>query len=219
MTNEGNQKFGRLKAIFDEDGAKIREQFIYAGLLLTIFERFKTYVIDRVDEFFSTHVEVRNGSLKYIRGSEFKNFIKKYGSGLPGQHNNQVFRTALHWIQSLNAISKDDLVEIERLYSLRNEVGHEMLLILADDNKKPITFYDVLLTYSVYVRIVRWWWKEIECATDPDMTQEKHDSIDWDNIESTDTMILREILNKSLSDNPIWQNLQTMGQEAAESQS
>lgn len=214
MTNEDNQKFGRLKAIFDEDGAKIREQFIYAGLLLTIFERFKTYVIDRVDGFFSAHVEAKNGVLKYTRGIEFKNIIKEYGSGLPGQHNNQVFRTALHWIQSFDAIDKDELAEIERLYILRNEIGHEMLLILAGDSKQPITLYDVLLTYSVYVKIVRWWWKEIECATDPDMTTEKYDSIDWDNIVSTDTTILREVLNKALSDNPVWQDLQMMGKEA-----
>ena len=44
-----NYEFRRLRAIFDSDGSEIREQFIFAGLLLTIFERFKKYVVDHVD--------------------------------------------------------------------------------------------------------------------------------------------------------------------------
>jgi hypothetical protein len=43
-----NYEFRRLRAIFDSEGSEIREQFILAGLLLTIFERFKKYVVDQV---------------------------------------------------------------------------------------------------------------------------------------------------------------------------
>jgi hypothetical protein len=46
------QEFERLRAIFEGDGTEIRRQFILAGLLLTIFERFKDYVVKQVDGFF-----------------------------------------------------------------------------------------------------------------------------------------------------------------------
>ena len=53
----------RLRAIFGSDGSEIREQFIFAGLLLTIFERFKKYVVDHVDgSFFRPHRDMRRSS-------------------------------------------------------------------------------------------------------------------------------------------------------------
>lgn len=54
-------EFKRLNAIRNGDGSEVREQLIYAGLLLTIFERFKVYVVDHVDGFFSDHVEINGG--------------------------------------------------------------------------------------------------------------------------------------------------------------
>jgi AAA+ ATPase superfamily predicted ATPase len=62
-------------------------------------------------------------------------------------------------------------------------------------------------------KIVRWWVKEIEATTDPDMNEEKYDSADWDNVESIDTMLLREIVDKTLADNPEWQDLRGMSNE------
>lgn len=202
------QKFKRLQDIFDGDGAEIREQLIFAGLLLMIFERFKTYVVDQVDGFFSDHIEIKDGGLKYTRGEKFKAIIKEKGAGEPGQHGNRAFRGALHWFYDLGAITKSEFDEVERIYALRNEIGHELLRIIADDAKDPIKLDDVLKTFSVYVKIVRWWVKEVEATTDPEFDQEKYDSTNWDEVESTDTLFLREIIRKSLVGNMSWEDLQ-----------
>jgi hypothetical protein len=93
---------------------------------------------------------------------------------------------------------------------LRNEIGHELLQIIAADGKSPITLFDVVLTFGVYVKIVRWWIKEIEAATDPDMDEEKYKDTNWDSAESMDTILLREIMAKTLADNPQWQELREM---------
>lgn len=90
----------RLQAILDGDGSEIREQFIYAELLLTVFERFKDYIVGRVDGFFSDQVEIRDGELRHKRGERFKQLMKEKGAGLPGQHANKAFRAALHWFLS-----------------------------------------------------------------------------------------------------------------------
>ena len=203
-----NYGFRRLSKILDSDGSEIREQFIVAGLLLTIFERFKKCVVDRVDGFFSDHIEIRDGRLKYTRGDEFKKLIKEKGVHAPGQHANKEFRAALHWFCDLGAITEDEFNNIERIYALRNDIGHELLQIIADDNKSPIKLDDVLTTFSVYLKVVRWWVKEVEVTTDPDFDQERYDTINWDEVESIDTIFLREIIRKSLLGNTDWQEIE-----------
>jgi hypothetical protein len=203
-----NYEFRRLRAIFDSDGSEIREQFIFAGLLLTIFERFKKYVVDQVDGFFSHHFEIRDGHLKYTRGDKFKKLIKEKGVHAPGQHANKEFRAALHWFCDLGAITKDEFNNIERIYALRNDIGHELFQIIADDNKSPIKLDDVLTTFSVYLKVVRWWVKEVEATTDPDFDRERYDNTNWDEIESTDTLFLREIIRKSLLGDTDWQEIE-----------
>jgi hypothetical protein len=200
-------EFRRLRAIYDGDGSEIREQFIFAGLLLTIFERFKKYVVGQVDGFFSNHIEVRDGDLKYTRGEKFKKLIKDRGVGAPGQHANKEFRAALHWFCDLGAITEDEFNDVERVYALRNDIGHELFHIIADDNKNPIKLDDVLTTFAVYIKIVRWWWKEVEATTDPDFDQEIYDNTNWDEVESIDTVFLREIIRKSLLSDVEWQEI------------
>jgi hypothetical protein len=201
-------EFRRLRAIFDSDGSEIREQFIFAGLLLTIFERFKKYVVDQVDGFFSNHIEICDGHLKYTRGGKFKKLIKEKGVHAPGQHANKEFRAALHWFCDLGAITEDEFNDIERIYALRNDIGHELFQVIADDNKNPIKLDDVLTTFSVYLKVVRWWVKEVEATTDPDFDQEKYDNTNWDEVESIDTVFLREIIRKSLLGDTDWQEIE-----------
>jgi hypothetical protein len=203
-----NYEFKRLRAIFDGDGSKIREQFIFAGLLLTIFERFKTYVIDHVDGYYSNHVEIRDGRLKYTRGDKFKKLIKEKGFHAPGQHANKEFRAALHWFCDLGAITEDEFKDIERIYALRNDIGHELYQVIVDDTKSPIKLDDVLTTFSVYLKVARWWVKEVEATTDPDFDQERYDNTNWDEVETFETIFLREIIRKSLLGHTDWHEIE-----------
>lgn len=194
-------EFKKLNKIIEGDGSEIREQLILAGLLLMLFERFKKYTLDQVEGFFSSHYEFKKGNIVYRRGEEFKKLIKESGKGEDGQHGNEAFRAALKWFHDFEAISKEELNEIERLYILRNVIGHELFAIIADDNKHPIKIEDICTVFVVYLKIVRWWIKEIEAVTDPDFDQEKYENSDFDSAESFDTIFLREILKKGLIGN------------------
>jgi hypothetical protein len=66
----------------------------------------------------------------------------------------------------------------------------------------------VLTTFSVYLKILRWWVKEVEAAIDPDFDQEKYDNTNWDEVESPDTVFLREIIRKSLLTEAEWQEIE-----------
>ncbi|MEQ9527257.1 MAG: hypothetical protein RIF42_02510, partial [Parvibaculaceae bacterium] len=183
------------------DGSEVREQLLLAALLLTIFERFKLYIVDQVDGYFSTHTTIKDGNLSYERGQEFKKLINEKGEGQPGQHGNRAFRAALHWFRDLGAISSEEFDDVERIYTLRNDIGHELYLILADDRAAPIHWFDAVLVFAVYLKITRWWVKEVEIATDPDMTPEKYDQIEFESTETMETMLLREIMMQGLKGN------------------
>lgn len=81
---------------------------------------------------------------------------------------------------------------------------------MADDKKAPIALEDVLITFSVYLKIVRWWVKEVEATTDPDFDQRMYEDANWDEVESTDTVFLREIIRKALLGNMAWEQIEEL---------
>ncbi len=198
-------KIERIEKLFDSDGSEIRNQFILAGLLLAVFERLKNYVVLQVDAFFADSLELQDSRLHAVRGEKFIKLVKEKGAGKIGQHRNKDFRAALHWFYDSNAIDKNEVDAIEALYLRRNEIGHELLEILVGTEKEQINLSDVLFTFGIYVKIVRWWFKEIEAATDPDLDQAEYDAIAWDEVETGETIFLRQVIHQALQGNPEWE--------------
>jgi hypothetical protein len=56
--------------------------------------------------------------------------------------------------------------------------------------------------------------KEVEAAIHPDFDQEKYDNTNWDEVESFDTLLLREIIRKSLLDDMDWQEIEKLAHDA-----
>lgn len=206
MTDE-HQDLERIRSIIEGDGREIREQFILAAVLLTILERLKQYVVNQVDTFFAVQLDLRDGKIQPVRGKEFKQMIKEWGEHKPGQHSKKEFRAALRWFLEQDAIDKAEFDDVERYFVKRNEIGHELMEILLDHRKEKIHLIDVLKLFAIYVKIVRWWLKEIEAATNPDITQEQYDSANWDEAESLETMLLKVIINKALAGNTEWEQI------------
>lgn len=204
MGSGSDPRLEKINKIFESDGSEIQQQIIIAGLLLMIFERFKRYVVENVDGFFSSEVRVEGGNLAVARSQKFKYLVRTKGKGEPGQHRNGDFRAALHWFKDLGAIESGEVEEFERIYNLRNEIGHELLSLIVDGDKNAPKVTDVILTFGIYVDIVRWWYKEIEAATDPEMTEERYNGVDFSSIETLEIAITREIIHKSLKDNKEW---------------
>lgn len=204
----GDYEFEKLRAIFEGDGSEVRRQFILAGLILAIYERFKRFAKDQVNGFFSNRINFKeDGTLHIVPGKEFIDLMKEVAKR-PGGKNNDQFRAALLWFHRMGAIDQGEHDEVERLYQLRNEIGHELAAIVADDRKAPITFHDVAFALGIYVRIGRWWIKEIEAAIDPTMNSERFQNTDWDSAEPLDTALLRMIMEKALSGDSAWEEFQ-----------
>lgn len=204
---EENPYIKRIEEVFNSDGKKIVDQFILAGLILTVFERLKVFIVEHVDGFFSNRIWIDGGKLNFERGEEFKELIREKGNNEQGQHANKVFRAAARWFSELNAIDSDELDHIEKIYILRNDISHELLGIICDPKKQQISLYDVLKIFEIYSKLTKWWAFNIELATDPDMFGDEIESIDINNIENVEAILLREIIRKTLFTNEEWKEI------------
>lgn len=190
----------KLEKILDEGDSKIREQLMFAGLLIMVFEQFKKYVVNTLESFFSDNIEFQSEKVIYKRGEKFKRIIKEHGKGENGQHNNDAFRAALKWFLEFEAISIEEFNDIERLYLTRNMIGHDLFNIIIDDSKDFINKDDIYNIFNTYLKISRWWYKEVETTIDPDM-QEKRQSIDFDSVMIVEALFLELIIRKALDNN------------------
>jgi hypothetical protein len=194
-------KMEKIENLLNGDKSDIRNQLIYAGLLIMIFEQFKKYVLETIDSFFSNEIEIREEAAIYKRGEKFKHIIKNHGKGEKGQHTNDAFRAALKWLLTeFNVISKKEFDEIEKLYLIRNNIGHELFRIILDDRKDLININDIYTVLNIYLKIYRWWLKEIEASTNPSFAEYDHDLIDFGSAELIETLLLRKIIDKVLND-------------------
>jgi len=197
--NENSKKWEKIENLLNGDKTEIKNQLVYASLLIMIFEQFKKYVLNTLDSYFSSHIEIREETVIYKRGEEFKEIIKEHGRGEKGQHTNDAFRAALKWLLTeFNVISKNEFDEIERLYLIRNDVGHELFNIIFDDKKNLIGINDIHTAFNIYLKVFRWWFKEVESSIDPSFEEYDRDLIGFDSVESLETLLLRKIIEEVL---------------------
>lgn len=69
------------------------------------------------------------------------------------------------------------------------------------NNKPAIKIQDIVTTFNIYLKIIRWWMKEIEATTNPDFVQAKYKNTDLDSAQTFGTLILRTIIQKALPGN------------------
>lgn len=162
----------KITTFLESDGEDAKQQLILSGLFIMVFEQFKKFIINTVDDFFC-RFENKDGTIITKRGTEFKEIIKEFGQGKKGQHKNKDFRGALHFFYNLQTISSEELNKIECLYLLRNNVGHELFDILLGECKPTLKIENITTTLSLYSRLHKWYIKEIEVNINENLNKEK----------------------------------------------
>lgn len=187
----------KIKTLLESEGEDIKQQIIIPGLFLMVFEQFKKFVVSTVDGFFC-RFECNNGKIVTERGPTFKEIMKKFGKRKNAdQHNDSTFRGALHFFSDLDAITSEDVNEIERLSLIRNDVGHELFHIIADDLKPIIKFEDIDTIMGLYSKVHKWYLKEIEAEIHP-LYIDKKDNIDFENVSLLEIELLKCVILKTL---------------------
>ncbi|WP_218813564.1 hypothetical protein [Rickettsiella endosymbiont of Dermanyssus gallinae] len=194
---ESKYEFKKITDLLKSDDEDIKQQLIIPGLFLMVFESFKKYVVSTVDEFFSDP-EYNTSSFVRKRGAEFKEIIKNFGKRKnKAQHKDSTFRGALHFFSDLDAITSEEVNEIERLSLVRNDVGHELFNIIVDDRKPIIIFENIDTIMGLYSKIHKWYIKEIEAEINPLFIENK-DNIDFENVTLFEIELLKIIISKAL---------------------
>lgn len=189
--------FEKIQSILDGDMAKVKKQLLYAGLLLLIFESFKKRIVYKVDYFFGGELKLVDGMFSIVKKSkEFIEYIKQNGEGEKEHHNNLSFRSALKWFKDLGAICQKEFDEFERIYLIRNNIAHELINIIVDDNLQYIKQQDIEFIITIYTKIEFWWFKEIEVTTNPMLAYK--DSQNFEQFETCEIFLLKLVLTKIL---------------------
>jgi hypothetical protein len=190
----------KIEKILASDGNEIKEQLVLGSLFLMIFERFKNYVEDDLikTRIYIPQQEFDQGLTHERKKNLHKSFIETYGEGQESQHKNKIFRAILTFLHKKNEITLEELETVEKLYSLRNEIGHELFDILTNDEKPSLSEKNVQLCFKIYRKLIRWhikWGLEKDC---PKMLEEHSN---FEGVENIETLQLAEIISKALHKN------------------
>lgn len=165
----------------------LRSRLIAASLYIAGFELLEDTVVNRIRDFYIASPEFKASFLDY--GRHYRN----YEAEVLSKDKNQV-RASLSWLRESEAISDTDVATFGELADLRNVVVHELGRKLA--NGLPARLAQRFAeTLSLLDKIERWWIKNVEIPTDPQL---RGGDIDESAILPGPTMMLRLMVDVAL---------------------
>ena len=179
----------RLSSFLDPANLSMSLQF--AALFIAVFDYFKDALIERVKNFYLSGI--KDGKPQY------RDYDKKVLSKIDGKKNKTI-RATLKWLQENGAFSNEDIKCFKELTNTRNALAHNMAVLLFEGlDEQYISQYVAML--ELFSKFDKWWIAEIEIPTDPDMTPEVFDNIDWDGLSSMGLVLLKMMTDAAINGN------------------
>ena len=147
--------------------------FILSSLFITGYDLLKNSIIKRIESFYCNGWN-ENGM---CISEEYKTKV------LYLDQKRRILNASILWLKNHNIIDENDVMIFKKITLHRNELAHETLKILSDSDKE-IDIDLFLEIKRLLKKIDQWFILEVELQTEPDMTSEKWDSIDKDNVQS-----------------------------------
>ena len=160
------------------DPDSLKSNLISASLFIAAFEVLQSSVMDPLKGFFSLGFDVTGVQIS-----------PKYGTEVLSRHKSP-FRASLLWFRESGAIDDLDLELVDKIRDHRNELAHQLPKYIATVGAE-INLQLLQSTCDFVAKIDRWWIKEIEMPTDPDMTPERLDATNESDITSGNMMFLQ----------------------------
>lgn len=173
----------------DPENLGISLKFI--SLFIAIYENFKFTIVDDVKYLYWSG---------YKNGVEcFNNYEEQVLNKVKSKKNKQLKATLL-WLKESGAITEQDVLLFKRITDKRNELTHNMTTVIFEGlDIKDLDLY--LEMISLYEKIEMWWIKEIEVPTNPDISPEQYDSIDWSGVKSMKLEMLKVMADIAINEN------------------
>lgn len=168
------------------DPEHVQTRLLRISTYMSCFEYVKHTIIERVRSFFDFDYAL-NPKAGYSKEYSEKVLSRKKGSAFHG---------SIDWFRENEAISDEDIKTIDKMFEVRNALAHNMHGYVLENKDLPENFDDCWASMiTLFDKIEKWWVINIEIPTDPDMTPEKFDSIQWDGIQSGAVMTLQILLD------------------------
>ena len=164
--------------------SNIYYNFMVSSLFITAYDLLKNSIISQIESFYTFGFN-ENG---FILDEKYKKDV------LELDYKKDKLRGSILWLMNNNIITNDDKNMFEEIREHRNLLAHETLKILTD-SEKEINIDLLVNIKKLLQKIDQWFILEVELPTDPDMTKEKYDSIDRENVKSMSMIYLDYLMH------------------------
>jgi len=159
----------------------LQQNLMIASVFIAVYENFRSDIIDKVKYFYCKG---------FIDGKELlDDYEKEVLSKVSSKENRQIKATLL-WLVDAGAIDEDDKSTFKNLTDMRNLLSHNMTNMLFEGFPDNILELYVEML-KLFEKTTKWWIAEIEIPTNPDITKEQYDSINWDDITSVNLEFIK----------------------------
>jgi hypothetical protein len=189
MKSDSSELTKSWEKIFNQETLKSNLSLI--SLYIMTFELLKDSIETTVDNFFSIEYEKdKAGNKKKIINEEYKvNVLSLLNE--KERKNNQYIKASLRWLKEFNILDSEDEIIYDELRIYRNDLTHEFITYLID-NEKNFDKIKMNLLIELFVKLEKKWVLEFEIPVNPDYDGQ---DIQRDDVSSGKLLILGLIHN------------------------
>ncbi len=158
---------------------ELYKNFLLSSLFITTHNLLKSSIVGRIRSFYNCRFD----STGWHTGIDYEQKV------LSLDDKKDVLRSSINWLFDMQIIDELDKETIEKARRHRNDLAHEMLKYLSDV-KHEIDIELLQSMRDLIDKIERWFIFEVEIPTEPDMTAEEFNSINWDEVRSMTMLTL-----------------------------
>ena len=163
----------------------ISDNLTFYALYLLIFENFKNLVVANVKNLLCDF-KINNGKIEYIETPKWLELKEKKHKG-----KKNIFLSVISWFNENDAISDSEVNIILTARDYRNDIGHELLKLIAYDLCNDIVSNFAELIH-VFNKIDNWWINNIEIPIAGEEIPEEYDS---NSVFSSNKLIIDMIID------------------------
>ncbi|MDD3925882.1 MAG: hypothetical protein PHT33_04420 [bacterium] len=167
----------------------LRGNLLTISLFIAAFEMFKDTIIENPKMFFCEEFD----SDGFVES-------KTYKAEVPSRHKDRCYASLL-WFKEMGAIDDVDLQTYDIIRKYRNELVHEFMSFLVNDDRDfDITKFQVLV--DLFTKVEKWWCINIELDINPHMSDIVAEEVNHDDIIPGAIMLLRLMQDVAFGNEP-----------------